>query len=97
MPDRDPLDTTVVDHLLSMMREHGGHILEIKAGLVRVEEKLDNKEERGAADKAIRRHSINPAAHGVVLGISGRQWAKIGGLITALTAAGTAIATVISS
>jgi hypothetical protein len=108
MKDRDTMDTTIIGHILATMKDLGSHVMDIKAGLVSIEGKLDTKASKddlaglrlAINDKASRedlvaemsRHSKNPAAHGFLWGITKVQWAKIGGLIGALTTLATAAA-----
>lgn len=99
MSDQDQTGPVIIDHLLKTMEKLGGHILDVKAGVVRVETELKSKANKddiaelrlsmkGKAtkkdvEKAVDRHSKNPAAHGFVAGLTRGQWMKIVMMITA--------------
>lgn len=94
MKDRDPMDTTVIGYMLATIKDTSNHVLELKSSVARIEAKMD-KAATGDELAEIRvdmiRHSKNPNAHGFI-GLNKSQWAKIGGLITALTTLATVAA-----
>lgn len=97
MENRDQMDPTVIGHILATMKDLGSHVMDIKAGVVSITGKLDtkaDKEDIAELRISMMRHSKNPSAHG--MGITRAQWAKIGGLITALTTLATVVATYFS-
>lgn len=88
MSDRDPLDSTVVGHLLSMTKQHGQYLMNISNDISQIKEGMKDM----VSNEDLRRHSKSPTAHGFVIGLTRKQWATIIGALTALSGAGTAIA-----
>lgn len=99
MRERDPMDSTIVGHMLATMKDLSNNVMEIKAMTVSIDGKLDlkadkddlallrvdmaNKASKKQLEKAIAKHSKSPTSHGFILGITRKQMAQ---LITILTA-----------
>lgn len=84
MAERDPMDSTVVGHLLATMKDMAGAVMAIKEDVAFLKAEVPHLAKKEEMYGAIARHSKNPLTKG--------QWAKIGGLITALTGLATAAA-----
>lgn len=97
MAERDPMDSTVVGHLLATMKDMAGAVMIIKEDVAFLKAEVPHLAKKEEMYGAISRHSRNPAAHGFMLGLTKGAWVKIGGLITALTGLATAAAAYLSN
>lgn len=107
MSERDPMDSTIVGHMLATMKDLSNNVMEIKAMTVSIDGKLDMKADKDdlallrvdmskkatkrELEKAIAKHSKSPTSHGFILGITRGQLAKIVVITTSFITAITAL------